>query len=78
MESKICTYTENNVRLQLVRINNDTGDVLCEIRLNRQVIYRVSRAQFTFHGTLARLMFLHYVHEICLNRNVSNPLHLTL
>jgi hypothetical protein len=78
MESKICTYSEPNIRLQLVKIDNNTGDLTCEIRLNRSVIYRVSRSQFTFHGTLARLMFLHYVHEICMNRNLTNLSHLTL
>lgn len=78
MESKICTYTEDNIRLQLVKIINDTGDLTCEIRLNRKSIYRVSRSNFVFHGTLARLMFLYYVHEICFNRNCSNLLNLTL
>lgn len=78
MESKICTYTEDNIRLQLVKIDNNTGNPVCEIRINRKTIFRVSRSNFSYFGTLARLMFLHYVHEICLDRNSSNLLHLTM
>lgn len=78
MESKICTYTESKIRLQLVRIDNTDGDPSCEIRLNRKTIFRVARSNFGFFGTLARLMFFHYVHEICINRNSSNLSHLTM
>lgn len=78
MESKICTYSEDKVRLQLVRIDNNDGDPACEIRLNRRVLYRVSISVFSFYGTIARLMFLYYIHEICINRNMSNMLHMTL
>lgn len=78
MESKICTYTEDKIRLQLVKIYNGDGDISCEIRLNRKTLYRVFRSQFTFHGTLARLMFMHYIHEICMNRNSSRLSQMTL
>lgn len=68
MESKICTYTEKNVRLQLVRVTLNTGTNILEIRLNRKVIQ-------TYHYTLsteAKLYFLHCVHKILLDRSLSD------
>lgn len=78
MESKICTYSEKNIRLQLVRIQEDGSSDMClEIRLNRKVLFRMFRSEFVYVGTFARLMFNHYVHEISINRR-SNLSHMTL
>lgn len=66
MESKICTYSEKNARLQLLRVVSDTGITTFEIRLNRKTLD-------VFHQDLAfeaRLLFLHCVHELCVNRNI--------
>lgn len=68
MESKICTYTEKNVRLQLVRRVLDTNIPLIEIRFNRKVIN-------TYHADLAneaKLYFLHCVHKILMDRSLSD------
>lgn len=68
MESKICTYTEKNVRLQLVRVVTDTNLTLLEIRYNRKVIE-------TYHSDLAteaKLYFSHCVHKILLDRSLSD------
>lgn len=68
MESKICTYTEKNVRLQLVRIICSTDINLLEIRLNRKVIE-------TYHADLAteaKLYFSHCVHKILFDHSLSD------
>lgn len=67
MESKICTYTSHNIRLQLVRICEDHKLDVYEIRLNRKVIDRFEGAL----GMFARFYFLHAVHELCINRSIS-------
>lgn len=77
METKICTYSEANVRLQLVRIT-EGDNTICEIRLNRKCFFRVGHADFVWFGTLARLMFLHYVHSICMDRNSVNLSKMTM
>lgn len=67
MESKVCTYTEKNVRLQLVRVV-DRGNSLLEIRFNRKVLG-------TYHIDLAfeaKLYFSHCVHKILLDRTLSD------
>lgn len=66
MESKICSYTENNVRLQLVRIQNGS-ELAIELRYNRKVIGRFSRSE----GMLARYRFSHIVQEIIVLRDSS-------
>lgn len=69
MEAKVCTYTEKGIRLQLVKIQEPGTQILSyEIRLNRQVIFRTSISECHKFGTFARLMFMHYVQEICVNR----------
>lgn len=71
MEAKICTYTEKNVRLQLVRVVTDTAITLLEIRLNRKVIE-------SYHADLvteAKLYFSHCVHKILLDRSLSDLTH---
>lgn len=76
MESKVCTYSEKGIRLQLVKIDN-AEESLLEIRLNRQVIYRTNKSLCNHFGTFGRLMFSHYIHEICINRR-SNLSYMTL
>lgn len=64
METKICSYTEKNARLQLLKVVTDTGITTFELRLNRKTLD-------IFHHDLAfeaRLVFLHCVHELCVNR----------
>lgn len=68
MESKICTYTEKNVRLQLVRVVTGTELPLLEIRLNRKVL----EAYHSDLATEAKLYFSHCVHKILIDRNLSD------
>lgn len=63
MESKICTYTEPNHRLQLLRVCDDKFDGL-ELRYNRKCIVMFSKNE-AYH---ARLYFSHLVSIICINR----------
>lgn len=64
METKICSYTEKNERLQLVRIL-EGSTMTFEIRANRVLISRFTREQ----ALQARLVFYHCVHEILVNRS---------
>lgn len=66
MESKICSYTEKNARLQLLKVVSDSGIITFEIRLNRKTI-DIYNNDLAFE---ARLLFLHSVHELCVNRNI--------
>lgn len=68
MESKICTYSEKSVRLQLVRVQEPgSSDLSLELRYNRKVLGRFSRSE----GMLARYRFAHIVHEIVVLRDSS-------
>lgn len=71
MESKICSYTEKNARLQLVKVftGNDRG--IFEVRLNRKIIGSSSDALY------ARLYFHYVFNELCLNRNSNILLKMT-
>lgn len=74
MESKICTYTEKNVRLQLVRISEENIDRL-ELRFNRKLI---SSWNTGIYGSKeARLSFISAIHQILVMRS-SNLSHLTV
>lgn len=68
METKVATYTEKNVRLQLVRVVTSTKIPLLEIRLNRKVI----EAYHSDLATEAKLYFSHCVQKILLDRNLSD------
>lgn len=68
MESKICTYTEKNVRLQLVRVSLDPVPDVLEIRFNRKIIGTYS----TSFALEAKLYFSHCVHKILLDRSLSD------
>lgn len=57
MESKICTYTETNHRLQFVKV-----DDTFEIRYNRNILKRNKDAEYM------RYFFVNMVHLICINR----------
>lgn len=71
MESKIATYTEKNVRLQLVKVEENLYNTI-ELRLNRKMINN-----WPFSCSLeARLAFLSAVHEILVKRS-SDLSHLT-
>lgn len=65
MEKTICSYNEKNARLQLVRVVNDVKITTFELRLNRRVLNIFVQD----HAFEARLVFLHSVHELCVNRN---------
>lgn len=65
MEKKVCSYTEPNARLQLVRVVNDAGVTTFELRLNRKTL-DVYHQDLAFE---ARLYFVHCVHELCVNCN---------
>lgn len=66
MERKIATYSEKNVRLQLVSTQEkDSSWIYFELRLNRKVIHRWSN----IYVREARLYFLSAVHNIMLNRS---------
>lgn len=68
METKICTYTEKDVRLQLVRVQEPGSSVLSlELRFNRKVIARYSCSE----GMIARYRFSHIVQEIVVLRDSS-------
>ena len=68
MESKICTYTEKNARLQLVRVYvESTSQWIIELRFNRSVVYR-----WTEDNSLeASLYFSHCVSLISVDRTTS-------
>ena len=68
METKVATYTEKNVRLQLVRVVTSTKIPLLEIRLNRKVI----EAYHSDLATEAKLYFSLCVQKILLDRNLSD------
>lgn len=57
MESKICTYSEFKVRLQLVKVNQ-----YYEIRFNRSLLKRGNDIEYL------RLVFLNYINMICILR----------
>lgn len=57
MESKICTYTEKNIRLQLIKV-----DSFYEIRFNRVLIKRDKDLEYM------RYYFVNRVHQICVWR----------
>lgn len=67
MESKICTYTEKNHRLQLLQFRDDKFSGFL-IRYNRKEIdkYSLDRAYD------ARLQFSYLVSRFCIDR--SSPL----
>lgn len=66
METKICSYTEKNERLQLIRISEEGNpNFIFEIRANRILIRRFTREQALY----ARLYFYHCVHEVVINRS---------
>lgn len=67
MESKICTYTEKNVRLQLVRVDSPILTTL-EIRLNRKILKEYE----PFLADEAKLYFIHCCHKILMDRNMSD------
>lgn len=64
MESKICTYTEKGVRLQLVRVNDRI-----ELRFNRKVIHEWPNG--VLYSKEARLFFLSACHQILILRSSS-------
>ena len=74
METKVCTYTEKNVRLQLVRVetspkvSDEMALRLLEIRLNRKVI----QVYHVYLATEAKLYFSHCVQKILIDRNLSD------
>lgn len=68
MESKICTYSEKHVRLQLVRVFiESTSQWIIEMRLNRKMICRWTDED----ALLARLYFSHCIARICADRDSS-------
>lgn len=67
MERTICSYNEKNARLQLVRVVDDHKNTTFELRLNRRVL-DVFNQDLAFE---ARLVFVHSVHELCVNRNCN-------
>ena len=68
MESKICTYSEKNVRLQLVCVQiPGSSDLIIEIRHNRKVLSRYTRNE----AMLARYQFAHIVHDLVVLRDSS-------
>lgn len=71
MESKVCSYTEKNIRLQLVKVG-DCNPFRIELRFNRKVINTWSAC----YSKDARLCFLSAVHEILVKRS-SNLSYLT-
>lgn len=67
METKVASYTEKNVRLQLLRVVNDCAISTFEIRLNRKTLQ-------VYHCNLAleaRLYFCYAVKQICVNRDTN-------
>lgn len=63
MESKICTYTEKNHRLQLLRIVEDNFEGF-ELRYNRKCLAMFVKSE-AFH---ARLYFSHLVADLAVDR----------
>lgn len=62
METKICSYTEKKVRLQLVLVVDDNKRFF-EIRYNRNIVER-------FHDSAyARAYFVNYVSTLCCFRD---------
>lgn len=72
MESKICTYSEPNVRLQLVRIQEGSLMTI-ELRYNRRIIRSFNREE----SQLARLFFSYQVGMLLVDRNASGLLKIT-
>lgn len=67
METKICSYTEKNARLQLLKVVNNCGVITFEIRLNRKTLD-------VYHQDLAleaRLFFNYAVQQISVNRDIN-------
>lgn len=71
MESKICSYTEKNARLQLVRVFSGNERGTFEVRLNRKVLGSSPDPLYS------RLYFHFVVNELCLNRNSNILLKMT-
>lgn len=70
MEVKICSYTEKNIRLQLVRINDSgSSGPFLELRCNRKVLGR----WFILNSDsiLARYHFARIVNELVIMRDTS-------
>lgn len=67
MESKICTYTAKNVRLQMIRVVDERGFSWIDLRFNRSFIFRYSadRAIDAAHR------FSHLVSRLCIDRDTS-------
>lgn len=57
METKICSYTEKNARLQLVKV-----EAHYEIRFNRILIKRDMDLEYM------KFIFVNLVHMVCINR----------
>lgn len=66
MESKIATYTEAKVRLQLVRVS-DGNLAHIELRLNRKCI--AVYPSVIFGSARARLSFISAIHQILVLRS---------
>lgn len=62
METKVCSYTEKNVRLQLVLVVEDSKRFF-EIRYNRNLVERFNDSSY------ARAYFVNYVSSICCFRD---------
>lgn len=71
MERKIATYSEKNVRLQLVKVEDNLYNMI-EMRYNRKMINHWP----LFCSREARLAFISAVHEILVKRS-SDMSHLT-
>lgn len=66
MENKVCTYTENKIKVNLVQVG-EGKDLTLVLRYNRKLVARFSRGQ----SMLARYKFAHLVHEIVVLRDSS-------
>lgn len=71
MESKICTYTANAVRLQMVRVKVGINSYI-DIRFNRTLLVRFPASQ----ALDAAHRFSHYVSRLCIDRDLSCMLNL--